>query len=764
LAERLWVLVAAAVFSAWHWRQLERPQASLREMAALCALASAPAILAALGRRRGAIVAAVVSVPVAVWVGFRYLPWQTGHHVYPLRVVQGLRDGARSWFDTATPFDPGRFPTTEGLVAVSFFLLFALLAWLVLNGRHGLAAVAVAFALFAIPSTSLGLGAAGFRAALFLLLAVAILAVCQRRSPSGAVAITQLAALAAATVVAGLVVGTAPGVAKGAFFDWRHWNPLAGGPAPVSVDYVWDQSYGPLIWPKKQTTVFEVSTDSEHYWRAEVLNDFTGTRWKSDAVGIAGVTQQTVVRVPHDQLPSKANTATAPQDIQQFTIKIDALADDHLLSTGQPVRWDMTTPVSGEIEADSSVTLSADPARGATYSVQSYLPSPTPKELAAAGSKFPTDVQAGVQVGAAHSLIPIWHPGASPKVRVEIDRRLIEASNQVWKASGADDPHTSEYGAVAAVESYFHRKKFVYDQRPPSPRGNEPVLAYFMLQSHRGYCQMYSGSMALVLRLHGIPARVAAGFTAGKATSAGHYTITDRDAHSWVEAYFPGWGWIPFEPTQGKTLPVSTSTTNKAWATGVGDREQGIKIGIPSTLAKLRLLPGGHQVHNHGTGRGGETPPAGSGVRAIPAQSHHASFFFWAISAAAILIAVLALVKLVAVRWRWLRRGPRGQASAAYHELATYIGDQGVSLGANATFEDLARVLDHTWAVDASALAAAGSAARYAPPWVAAAAGHEIRPALRRVRHELREAIDLRDRLTGALRLRSMLAQTTHLD
>jgi hypothetical protein len=121
-------------------------------------------------------------------------------------------------------------------------------------------------------------------------------------------------------------------------------------------------------------------------------------------------------------------------------------------------------------------------------------------------------------------------------------------------------------------------------------------------------------------------------------------------------------------------------------------------------------------------------------------------------------------VKLVAVRWRWLRRGPRGQASAAYHELATYIGDQGVSLGANATFEDLARVLDHTWAVDASALAAAGSAARYAPPRVAAAAGHEIRPALRRVRHELREAIDLRDRLTGALRLRSMLAQTTHLD
>jgi transglutaminase-like putative cysteine protease len=763
LAERLCVLAAAALFSAWHWRQLERPQAGIAEMAALCALAAAPAILAALGRRHEAIVAAVVSVPVAVWVGFRYLPWQTGHHVYPVRIVQGLRDGARSWFDTATPFDPGRFPTTEGLVAVCFFLLFALLAWLVLDGRHGLAGVATAFALFAIPSTSLGLGAAGFRAALFLLLAVAILAVCQRSAPSGGGAMGQLAALAAATVVAGLVVGSAPGVAKGAFFDWRHWNPLSGGPAPVSVNFVWDQTYGPLIWPKKQTTVFEVKTTGQHYWKAGVLNDFTGTRWEAGPTQVAGATQQTTIRVPTAQLPSNATGPHKPEDIQQFEIKIDALADDHLLSTGQPILWDSSTPMSGQIYADSSVTLSSDPARGATYSAEAYTPSPTPKQLAAAGSDFPQSVLQTLQVGATETRIPLWRPGASPKVRVALDRRLIEASNQVWKRSGADGPNTSEYGAVAAVESYFHRKQFVYDLRPPAPKPGVPWLADFMLHSHRGYCQMFSGSMALVLRLHGIPARVAVGFTEGKATAFNHYVITDRDAHSWVEAYFPHWGWIPFEPTQGKTLPEETSTTNKLWATKVGDREQGIRIGIPTALAKLRLLSGHHPItkQNGNLHHGGGT---GGGVRPIPVQHHHTGFFLWAVSATAILIAALSLVKLVAVRWRWLRRGPRGQASAAYHELATYIGDQGVSLGANATFEDLARVLDHTWAVDATALAAAGSAARYAPPALAAAAGHEIRPALRRVRHELRDAIDLRDRLTGALRLRSMLAQTTHLD
>ena len=113
---------------------------------------------------------------------------------------------------------------------------------------------------------------------------------------------------------------------------------------------------------------------------------------------------------------------------------------------------------------------------------------------------------------------------------------------------------------MVALESYFHGKQFHYDQTPPTGPG--PVLAYFMLHSHRGYCQMYSGSMALVLRLHGIPARVAYGFTEGSQTQDG-YKVTDRDAHAWVEAYFPKYGWIPFEPTPTRNLPeVQASTTN----------------------------------------------------------------------------------------------------------------------------------------------------------------------------------------------------------
>jgi heme exporter protein D len=150
-------------------------------------------------------------------------------------------------------------------------------------------------------------------------------------------------------------------------------------------------------------------------------------------------------------------------------------------------------------------------------------------------------------------------------------------------------------------------------------------------------------------------------------------------------------------------------------------------------------------------------------VTAAPAGGH-ASFFVWAVSATMVVLLVVAAVKLVAVRWRYLRRGPRGQASAAYHEMATYLGDQGVQVPPNATFEELASIVDAAWGVDASGLASAGSAARYAPPTVAREAGREVRPALRRTRREMRAALSLRERAMGALRLRSMLAQTTHLE
>jgi hypothetical protein len=75
-------------------------------------------------------------------------------------------------------------------------------------------------------------------------------------------------------------------------------------------------------------------------------------------------------------------------------------------------------------------------------------------------------------------------------------------------------------------------------------------LDAFLFRDLRGYCQQFSGAMALLLRMGGVPARVAAGFSPGELDpTRGEYVIRDSDAHSWVEAYFPHYGWVTFDPT-----------------------------------------------------------------------------------------------------------------------------------------------------------------------------------------------------------------------
>ena len=107
------------------------------------------------------------------------------------------------------------------------------------------------------------------------------------------------------------------------------------------------------------------------------------------------------------------------------------------------------------------------------------------------------------------------------------------------------------YGAVVAIETWLRSTGgFDYDESPP-PTGGLPPLAHFVAEGKRGYCQHFAGAMALMLRFLGIPARVAAGFTSGKREDGG-WTVTDHNAHAWVEVWFPDYGWLAFDPTPGR--------------------------------------------------------------------------------------------------------------------------------------------------------------------------------------------------------------------
>ena len=116
--------------------------------------------------------------------------------------------------------------------------------------------------------------------------------------------------------------------------------------------------------------------------------------------------------------------------------------------------------------------------------------------------------------------------------------------------------HESVYDKVKAIERYYGRNGFVYDQKNVKvPGEDEDYVDQFLFDTKRGYCDNYSTSMVVMLRTLDIPARWVKGFAPGEAARNENgeriYQVTNEEAHSWVEAYMPGIGWLPFEPTIG---------------------------------------------------------------------------------------------------------------------------------------------------------------------------------------------------------------------
>jgi len=112
---------------------------------------------------------------------------------------------------------------------------------------------------------------------------------------------------------------------------------------------------------------------------------------------------------------------------------------------------------------------------------------------------------------------------------------------------------TTTYGKVKALER--HLRPYDYDEGIEAPASDEDPLEYFLFDIQRGYCDYYASAMAAMLRSQGIPARAASGYAEGTYDpEIGTYLVTERDAHTWVEVYFPPYGWIEFEPTSGESI------------------------------------------------------------------------------------------------------------------------------------------------------------------------------------------------------------------
>ena len=335
------------------------------------------------------------------------------------------------------------------------------------------------------------------------------------------------------------------------------------------------------------------------YWRATTLDEYTGLGW-IESLKRDDVTAEARLDLARDPLLPAA--ARDERNWLQQDVTVARLADEHLISAGQPVRWQLTGGQAVQ-PAESGVVFVADGIQpGQRYTVWSYAPDIAPDQLIGLQPAYPRAVARYLEVLPGVAVPPFGavnrerriaalfaEQEGTPNERVCAQHeRLYEQAQDV--VGSAPTP----YLAVVGLEQWFRSTGgFSYNELPPRPSGTEPPLVEFVLTGQEGYCQHYAGAMALMLRMLGIPACVAAGFVSGDLDEdTGVWTVTDRDAHTWVEVWFPTFGRLSFDPTPGRgNLGEAYSVSSEAFALGTEGGGSGLFSEVPVGGGGLPFLP-----------------------------------------------------------------------------------------------------------------------------------------------------------------------------
>jgi protein-glutamine gamma-glutamyltransferase len=722
--------IAAAAFVV-AWLGLESPP-TVRPALVIATLGIVPALARS---RLGRAVAVTAVALGAAWVAFGAQPWELA----PLReervlapVLRDVGTGIVDFYDVFLPFVPVRNPEMHMLVLCAIFG-FTLAVSLLVAARRPLGAAAVTVAGVGWPATLVGSNAITYgTVALSAALAVPLV-----------LRVSSVRTLAVGTVVGALVVvgaasaSSATSLTGKPALDWESWNLRRAERQASSVRFIWDANYDGISFPLKKTVVLRVSgPDQPYYWRATTLDLFTNDHWVEDPFWLDQVDGESRALQLPELVPERA--ADHRNWLEQ-RVRIEALVDDHLVAAGTPVGLDARR-FGAVFQLSDGVLRVRDPIRvGQTYTVWSYAPDPTPRALAAAPVRTPRAVSRFLEVDGR-----VFPSFDTPNRGRVMTRFLRDPSYRgfVWHETMYDVARrvvgrpTTPYAAVLALESWFRQAGgFRYDESPPHVDG-QPLVA-FVTRTKAGYCQHFAGAMALMLRLVGIPARVAVGFTSGT-RDGGDWVVTDRNAHAWVEVWFAGQGWVPFDPTPGR---------------GVLAGDYSFASGSASAVAALR--------RGDLSGRAPRGAAAAPDASDLPSSTSPGSDRAPALVAVALVLGavwILAVggVKAIVRRSGYLTRDPRRIATASRRELEAFLRDQGVVLAPNATLADLQRAARLELGIDCRPFASALSRARYGPPEVAPQAATAARYELRGVLRAARRELSLWTRARGFVSLRSL--------
>lgn len=307
--------------------------------------------------------------------------------------------------------------------------------------------------------------------------------------------------------------------------------------------------------------VMEVTTNQRSYWRGETKAFYSGKGWE-DARDERE--ESTVSGIKADQAlangrPKDLKTTQVSQTVtmlrkDKFPVLFGAGPISSVVMVGEEgkplprLRW---LPQSWELRLVGKTETIQYPQ---TYSIVSDV-----ALLDEEGLRAIPDGQSAEGAGAMYLQVPDTLPERVRTLAADITR----------------DQH-SAYDKVKAIEAYL-QNNFTYNNEPDlTNRTSEDLVDGFLFQMKEGYCDYFSTSMAVMVRTLGIPARWVKGYSPGtlpvdpsmagfrgeeaefiNPEGEGTYTVRNSDAHSWVEVYFPGYGWLPFEPTTGFSYPYA---------------------------------------------------------------------------------------------------------------------------------------------------------------------------------------------------------------
>jgi transglutaminase-like putative cysteine protease len=721
----------AGVVIAVAWLRFEQPLGSLWRAVALVGLALVAAALPGWWlRAAGSVVATVVALRLAFGV------WLLPHAAASSSLVATrFRIGFLDFYSTHLPFDPRAHIAMAEVVLAAVFC-FALLTVLLAAARLPLATALAFLAGAGWPATLLGPSQALAMGTAILVTGLTVLAVLgSRRIPLLAVPVAGVAVLAA--VVVGSATAGHNGVVR-----WQSWSPEGGG-GPPSVSFVWTPQYAGLHWPQQTTVVLDIESHTPpSYLRAAVLDDFASDSWQLGPPR------------PVDSLEPPAALRPANQIREDITVQ--ALADTHLVGGSVPIRYDAHGAPISQPERGFAL-LSGGLPRGFRYTVWSYSPRPTAGELARSKPVYPAQLLSDgmFDVGSGIQLPPFGSPQREKVVREDLVRTpelypyrpLVRLAEHVTR--GARSP----YEAVLDLERWF----LVGDRFQYSNRGvhaSQPLVA-FVAQTRRGYCQYFAGAMALMLRYLGVPARVAVGFAGPTYDSSGRaWLVTDHDAHAWVEVWFRGFGWLPFDPTP----PAPGST--RAPLVAAFKHRGGSAESVPSPGIFARIAANGSSSKSKGGLSRGQITKSG---RAGPGGGH----ISFGLLLALVLLGGIVGVAATKIGLRLVRRAerdPRRVATACREELAAFLLDQRIEPARSATVRELGDTARRHFGVDADPFVAAATAARFGRAEEAEEAALAARRELRALLDVCRRALSRRERLLGLLSLRSLLRARPAVD